>query len=285
MNVFEGMKQDILATGATVFRIALYKDGVWQEEMLIPVCPCVNCYSVSKSFTATAIGIAEDMGLLSVEDNILQYFRDELPEKRSELLEQVKIKHLLTQTMGNKEGFLFEHDKYTHNSEDWVNLIFSTPLSYVPGEVFVYSNTTYYLLSCIVHKASGLALDMFLRKYLFSAMDIHEFAWETCPRGEIMGATGLYLSTKDMAKLGVLYMNNGIYNGRRILSEQWVKDATTMLGDQRYGYSFWGNDIGFSCLGAHNQAVLVVPGENLVFAAHSFTDDIDFLAILKNNLK
>jgi CubicO group peptidase (beta-lactamase class C family) len=283
--MFEKIKQGISESGANVFQIALYLDGRWQHETLRASCPCLNCYSLSKSFTATAIGLAQDMGLLSLEDAVIQFFPDELRDKTDKKLEQVKIVHLLTQTMGNAEGYLFEHDRYTHNTKDWVRLVLSMPLEYEPGKKFAYSNSTYYLLACIIHKVSGMTLEMFLKNHLFGPMGISEFAWETCPGGETMGATGLYMSTPDVAKLGLLYLNSGEYEGRRLIPRKWAEDAVqTKFANERYGYSFWTNDIGYNAGGAYNQIVLAVPSENLVFAAHSYTDKGDFVSIVKDSL-
>lgn len=107
--MFEQIRNDILKTGANVFRIALYRDGEWREETLRPVCPCLNCYSLSKNFTATAIGIASDMGLLTLDDYIIKFLPDELPERPDERLGCVKIRHLLSQTMGCAEGHNRHH--------------------------------------------------------------------------------------------------------------------------------------------------------------------------------
>ena len=174
--MLDEIKKIILESGANVIRIALYQDGIWQGETLRLACPCQNCYSVSKSFTATAIGIAQDMGLLTVEDPILKYFPDERKAVNEGRMERVKIRHLLSHTMGNGKGWLFEQDMYTYGTDDWVRLILSTPLELEPGEKFVYSNTTFYLLSCIIHRASGMTMDAFLYRYLFKPLDIHEYA-------------------------------------------------------------------------------------------------------------
>jgi CubicO group peptidase (beta-lactamase class C family) len=283
--MIQKIKKEILECGANVFNIVLYTDGIWQSETLRSSCPCLNCYSLSKNFTATAIGLAQDMGLLSIDDAIVKFFPDELLGKFDKKVEQVKIKHLLTHTMGNAVGYLFENDRYTYETNDWAGLILSMPLDYEPGKKFVYSNSTYYLLSCIIHKVSGMTLDMFLRNHLFRYMGINEFAWECCPKGETMGATGLYMSTKDIAKLGVLYLNNGEYDGRQLISKKWTEEAVkTQVTDEAYGYSFWTNDIGYNGLGAFNQIILTVPSEKLVFAAHSYVDKCDFISIIKKHL-
>jgi CubicO group peptidase (beta-lactamase class C family) len=202
------------------------------------VCPCLNCYSLSKSFTATAVGAAQGM------------------------------------------------DRYTHGTNDWIRYILSQKLAHEPGEKFVYSNSTFYLLSCIVHRVSGMTTDKFLRKHLFTSMGIESFAWEACPMGETFGASSLYMGTKDIAKLGVLYLNKGEYAGKRLLSRGFAEDAVKPYsGDPNgpgYGYSFWLNDIGYNGGGAYNQIILVVPQKDIVFAAHSFIEkDFDFVSIVK----
>lgn len=283
--MFDKIKKQIIDSGANVFRIVLYKDGVWQDEILRPSCPYINSYSVSKNFTATAIGIAQDMGLLSVEDEIIKYFQERLPDNLDEKFTRVRIRHLLTHTMGNAEGYLFENDRYTHNTDDFLGLILSKPLQYQPGEKFVYSNSTYYLLSRIIRKASGMTLEMFLRKHLFRYLGIKGFALENCPMGETMGATGMHMLTPDIAKLGVLYLNQGKYEGKQLLSEKWIEEAVKCQApDKNYGYSFWLNDIGYSGLGAHSQTIIVVPSENLVFAAHGYLEEYDYLPIVKKAL-
>lgn len=287
--MFEQLREDILKTGANVFRIALYENGQLRDETLRPVCPNLNCYSLSKNFTATAIGIASDMGLLSLDDPIVKFFTDELPEKPDDKLTRVTVRHLLTQTMGCAEGYLFEADRYKHGTGDWVKYILSQPLAYEPGTKFVYSNSTFYLLSCIVRRVSGMTTDNFLRVHLFKPMGIESFAWEMSPEGEAFGASSLYLHTRDIAKLGVLYLNQGEYEGRRLLSRSFAEEAVKPYGGDpqgpKYGLSFWMNDIGYHGGGAYNQIILVVPERNIVFAAHAFIDgEFDYAAIVKNRL-
>lgn len=286
--MFESIVKELKETNANVFRIALYHNGQLQEHTLRPVCRCLNSYSVSKNFTATAIGIAQDMGMLRVSDRIMRYFLNDLPLHFDPQLPNVKIKHLLAQTTGIGAGFLFEKDRYETTDQNWVQRCLSAPLPFNPGEKFIYSNSNYYLLSCIIHRVSGLTLDKFLAKYLLNPMGIYEFAWEECPMGETMGATGLYLNTTDMAKLGILYLNKGVYNGVRLLSEEWVNQATAnqvnLPDAPAYGYGFWLNDMGYHCGGAYNQVVINIPEHDLVFAAHAYMDDFDYFSLIKKYL-
>jgi CubicO group peptidase (beta-lactamase class C family) len=279
MSLIAQMKERILATGAPVFRIVAWEDGQFAQEELQPNYPCLLNYSISKNFTATAIGLAEDRGLLRVSDPILKYF-PEYADRGDERMQRVTVEHLLNQRMGIDQGYLFETDKYDYPTDDWLGLIFSRPLEHEPGEKFVYSNTTIYLLGHIVRRATGLGLDEFLRLHLFRPLGVQEFMWERCPKGEIFGATGLYMRTLDMAKLGVLYAQDGVWEGRRILSEDWVRRATTFPEGREYNYTFWKWDRGYQGNGAHCQILAVVPERRIVFAAHAYMDNFDYNKLL-----
>ncbi|MBN2853303.1 MAG: serine hydrolase [Clostridia bacterium] len=275
--------------GANVIRYAWYQNGIIKGHEMVSSYPCSNCYSISKNFTATAIGIAYDMNLLDVEDDIVKYFENEIPLKHDQNLYKVKIKHLLSQTMGIAAGNLFESDRYTHGTDDFISVALSSDIPYEPGKKMVYSNSTYYLLSCIIEKVSGMTMNLFLQKYLFSKTGINSYSWECCPKGHTMGATGLYLSTTDMLKLGILYMNKGIFEGNKILSEKWVDMATVKRAgdvDNPTAFSFWFNDEGgYRGSGAYGQLLLVYPSRKMVFAAHSFDSNHNIYQITSKFLK
>lgn len=285
MTLLEKLSQDIRSSGANIFELVLVQNGEWQTETFVPTCPCQCCYSVTKNFIATGIGILCDRGQISLDDPVTKFFENELPVHYDEKLTEMTVRHLLTQTSGHEDGFLFEKDRGTHG-HDWLAYTLAYPVTYQPGTRFMYSNATYHLLSCIIHRVTGLTAEWFIRKELFEPIGIVHYAWESCPMGETQGGTGLYLSTKDMAKIGVLYLNNGVYDGKRLLSEEWVKEATkdqvAGLGVPPYGYSFWPYPEveGYAGNGAYQQKVLVVPKHNLVLAAHAFVPDYDYNALL-----
>ncbi len=271
--MFDQFEEILKQTDANVIRYCLYNNGEIASHERVSSYPCSNCYSISKNFTATAVGLAYDRGLLTLDDSVADIFKDELPDEYDDNLKRVKIRHLLTQTMGLETGCLFEGDRYTHGTGDFVKFALSRPLPNAPGEKFVYSNSTFYLLSRAVEKLSGLPLDLFLRKHLFSALNITSFAWERCPKGHAMGATGFYLPTADLLKLGILYCNGGVWEGERLLSEQWVGLATAKRPEYEglpTALSFWFIDGGYMGSGAFGQTLLVYPERKLVFAAHSY---------------
>lgn len=277
--------KEVEQTQANVWDMALYRDGEWQNATVYAAPPNQNCYSVTKSFTATAVGIAQDQGLLSIDDPILKYLRDRLPEEYDKKLERVTIRHLLNQTMGIQTGFLFEEEYDSIKEEDWASYCLSKPLVYEPGSQFVYSNSTYYLLSCIVHKATGVTLEEYTREQLFKPLGITDYAWSSGPDWETVGETGLYMSSADMGKLGLLYLNRGVYDGKRLLSEEWTVQAVKnqQPSPGLYGYSFWpqGYTHMYACIGANQQIVLVDPDTKTILSAHAFQNTYDYLALLE----
>jgi len=151
--------------------------------------------------------------------------------------------------------------------------------------VFCYSNSNYYILSRIIHAVAGMKLDAFLSHHLFMPLGITYYSWASCPFGESQGGTGLYISTENMAKLGLLYVQNGIWRGERILSENWVYEATKYPVPRAWGYSdYWRYGLGiyvssngFSFGGSFGQIVLGRKDHNLVLAAHAFDNaSIDY---------
>jgi len=265
------LKDRILADGLNVLRVAQLADGNIEEEIIHPAALRQNCYSISKNFTAAAVGILADSGLLSVDDTLDRFFDLSAYDGA---YKAVKVKHLLRQTMGIGKGFLFEADRYKTGSDDWIDYTFRQPLVHAPGEKMVYSNSTYYLLSCIVEKVSGLPCGRFLERNLFRKIGITDWAWDICPRGHTMGATGLYLATKDLVRFGQLYLQNGMFGEERVLSGKWVHEAHTFApGEENngYAYGFWLiDDLDYACRGANGQEIVISNRHHAVIAAHAY---------------
>jgi len=279
---FDLKEKEIRKNGINVIRWVLYENGEITERELVKSYPCSNCYSVSKAFTAAAIGLLYDMGKTGPDDYIAEILKDELPEKYDNNLKKVKIRHLLTHTAGFDKGCLFESDRYTNGTDDFLGFSLSYPIPHEPGTVFVYSNASTYLLSCAVEKISGLRMDLFLQKHLFSKIGITQYAWECCPMGHTMGATGLYLPTRDMLRLGILFLNGGLWDNTRIISEKWVIMATSVQTNQNNsGFGFWvvSDNNYYLANGAFSQTLRIISDKNIVFAEHAFesekSDELD----------
>ena len=181
-------------------------------------------FSLSKSFTSTAIGFAVSEGLLTVEDKVNLFFPQDLPETLSPYLQQMQVKHLLTMTTG--------HDRDTSGTmrggkEPWTKTFLSLPVQHEPGTYFLYNSGATYMLSAIITKLTGKTALDYLNLHLFKPLQIEGADWEVSPQGINTGAYGLRVKTEDIAKLGILYLQNGRWKGKRVLSADWVDKATT----------------------------------------------------------
>ncbi len=199
-------------------------DGKVDSRIITPDSKCHNGYSVAKAYTATAIGMLYDEGKLKTEERVYDILRESFPDDHDPKWEQVTVHDLLLHKIGLDKGFLDidTEDIHSYGTDDFLRYAFSHSLPNPVGVDRVYSDAAFYILSRIVAKKSGVDLCEYLRTRLFNPLGFSEIAWSVCPHGYSMGATGLYCSTRDMAKLGVVYLNNGVYNGKQIVSPEWV---------------------------------------------------------------
>lgn len=222
--------------------------------------PCNNTYSVAKAFTMTAAGMCYDRGLLKIEDKVCDLFRDQLPAEYDPKWEQVTVDAVLRHSMGIAGGFLDIDVENLHEypTHDFLQIIFSKPLPATPGEDRVYSDAAYYLLSRIVTQVSGEKLEEMLMKNLFLLTGCREAAWSKCPYGYAMGATGLYIRSIDIARLGSIYAHDGMWKDTRIISKEWVD-----LAKERH-YEFARRDNGaYTKGGMRGQMVYFNPATGL----------------------
>ena len=166
------LRDAIEQSGAEFFRMALWQDGAYFAHEFLPMSACSNLYSISKVLTSTGVGLAYDEGLLKLEDPIVKYLGNHVPEEADPKIREVTVRHLLTQTSGIGQGSLFEADRYLGTGEDWIARVLGRAMPHQPGTVFTYDNGNYYMLSCIVEKVTELPLDRFLKTTLFRRMEI-----------------------------------------------------------------------------------------------------------------
>ncbi|QYR24117.1 beta-lactamase family protein [Paenibacillus sp. sptzw28] len=240
-------------------------------------------FSLSKSFTSTAIGLATLEGKLSVEDTVVSFFPDDVPDEINSNLSAMRIRHLLMMGTGHNEDTLSN----LLQSEDgnWTKAFLHAPALHVPGTHFIYNSGASYMLSAILHKVTGQNLLEYLQPRLFEPLGINGATWETCPKGICFGGWGLSVTTEDIAKLGQLYLQKGVWNEQRLLPEKWVDEATSKQisnGDggandwaQGYGYQFWLCRHGvIRGDGAFGQFCIVMPEQDAVLAITGGTNDM-----------
>ena len=263
-------------------------------------------WSVSKTFTATAVGFAEQDGLLKTSDKVIDYFDStELPAEPHPYLAELTLHDLLIMSAGWPDlASLAIQDKL----EDWTKAILATDFNFMPGDKFEYNSINGYILSVIVSKVTGKKMVEYLDEKLFTPLGIEEFHWLESPQGHNTGGWGLYLSTEDLAKFGLFILHQGEWNGKQILSKEWWQKATyphipqykNVITDpveidnliksrdywsQGYAYQMWNcPDGAIRMHGANGQLGIIFPDKNAVVIVTSHLWDEKKLldAIWKN---
>jgi CubicO group peptidase (beta-lactamase class C family) len=226
-----------------------------------------NCFSVSKSFVAVAVGMAVDRGKLSLASRAVEFF----PEcrKPGKMLSALNLEHLLTMTRGHA----------TFSRPAGVAEAFAQTLTYQPGERFVYDNGSTFLASAMFTRAMGINVRGFLLDELFHPLGIDAPEWAESPDGHTVGATGLMLTTGAMARFGQFLLQRGEWGGKRLVSAEWIDSAgrphvgTGMRLSDRdlgYGYCFWPCRHGaYRADGKDGQFVVILPRQETVVAINS----------------
>lgn len=227
-----------------------------------------NIYSASKSFTSAAVGIAIGEGLLSLDERLIDVFPEELPETVQENLEKATARDLLTMCLGQPKAFLMGEDRPYYPERNWVKLALAQPFLYEPGTKFVYNNVGPYLAGVLVQRRAGCSLVQYLMPRLFTPLGIQLPTWEVDPLGNTFGAGGLFLTLDELHKFGLLYLQNGSWQGRRLVPEGWVAESTKKQvenGGYGYGYLFWGGRHGsFRADGKYGQFSILIRDKNAV---------------------
>ncbi|MGA0556241.1 serine hydrolase domain-containing protein [Larkinella sp. VNQ87] len=260
------------------------------EGWWAPYAPALKhtLYSLSKSFTSTAIGLAVAEKRLTVDDKVVSFFPQDVPATVSANLAAMRVRDLLTMSTG--------HDKDSTPAlwndpanPNWVKSFLAQPVEHEPGTFFVYNSGATYMLSAIIQKVTSQKLLDYLKPRLFDPLGIEGADWETDPNGIATGGWGLRVRTEDIAKFGQLYLQKGIWNGKRLLPEAWIQDATWShihsKGGSRpkeendwlqgYGYQFWRcRHDAYRGDGAYGQYCIVIPNEDTVVAITSETSDM-----------
>ncbi len=235
-------------------------------------------FSLSKSFTSTAVGLAVNEGRLKVTDPVISFFPDELPPEISDNLAAMQVQHLLSMSTGHADDTM----QALHSAKDktWVQAFLAWPVVYRPGTHFLYNTGATYMLSAIVQKLTGQTLLEYLQPRLFGPLGIENPPWENSPEGINTGGFGLSITTRDIARFGQLYLQKGRWEGQQLIPQAWVEEATAshisnssrtnIDWKQGYGYQFWRCRHGaYRGDGAFGQYCVVMPEQDAVLAITS----------------
>jgi hypothetical protein len=245
-------------------------------------------YSCSKSFTATAIGFAVSENRLTVNDKVISFFPNDVPDTISSFLSELTIKDVLSMSDGQDPDPTFT---VAVRDSNWVKSFLALPVKYEPGTKFLYNSLGTYMLSAIIQKVTGQKVIDYLRPRLFEPLGIKGMDWEVDPRGINVGGWGLRIKTEDMAKFGQLFLQKGKWNGKQIIPSAWVEEASTLKiiqhpeypqakrdssdWEQGYCYQMWRcRHNAFRGDGAFGQFIIVIPDEDAVIAITAETPDM-----------
>lgn len=237
-------------------------------------------WSLSKSFTSTAIGFAVQEGLLSTHDLVMSFFPKKTPKNPSWQLKQLRIIDLLTMSSGHmKEPMLNAMDS------DWEHTFLNSDIPFMPGTHYLYNTPASYMLSAILQQVTGEKLVDYLQPRLFAPLGIEKPEWEMNTGGVNTGGWGLHLKTEDVAKFGQFYLQLGNWNGKQLLPTSWIKMATSKQVSngsnpnndwtQGYGFQFWrSRHNSYRADGAMGQFCLIFPEHQTVVSITSGTNDM-----------
>lgn len=272
----------------TLHSIMILKHGKVVSERWLngsgPEVPHVM-YSVSKTFTSAAAGLAISEGKLNLDDKVISFFPDDLPEDISDNLAAMTVRDLLTMTGGHDT----EPSMAPGSDKTMAQLFLGHEVVHSPGEYFLYNSLGTYMVSAIVQKVTGERVNNYLDIRLWQPLGIKKPRFDQSPQGINLGGWGLYLKTEDMAKMGQLLLQRGKWNGIQVLPEDWVREMSSYQVPsapsgtrfeelenaglnkdnsdwvQGYGYQMWRCRHGaFRADGANGQYIIVFPEKDAV---------------------
>ena len=243
-------------------------------------------YSLSKSFTSTAAAFAQAEGLLDLDDTVVSHFPEFAADISDPRSRSVKVRHVASMAAGHTRDMLAE--AIMRDREEPVRGFLLIPPDRDPGTVFAYSQPCTYALASIVQRNAGMPLTRYLRPRLFDPLGIGHVGWHTFPPGREQGFSGLHARTEDIAKLGLLYVQGGRWEGAQLIPGKWVTEATSEQisnpGEpnpdwrQGYGYQFWMSRHGYRGDGAFGQFCVILPEQDTVIVTTAYT--LDMQAVL-----
>ena len=282
---FEAFTQDIVQNKWKVFGVEVYERGVLTHEFGDTRTNPHEIYSMTKTVLSIAVGIAMDEGRFDIELPLLSY----MPKKRIMMLsgklkkqwEKITIKRLLTMSV---KGFPFRAE-----GDSWLDYSLSCEIQDPEEKAFDYSNISAYLVGVALAEALGEDLGNYIEKRILEPLDITRYEYTRCPDGYFYGASGMLLTVHDVSKIGSLLYHGGKYNGQRIVSKEYVKEATSIQQMNReggYGYFIWKYRDGFSINGKWKQKCYILPGQELMitYLSHIEDDSHDLLNSMERNI-
>ncbi|MGA2708450.1 MAG: serine hydrolase domain-containing protein [Steroidobacteraceae bacterium] len=238
--------------------------------------------SVSKSVSSATIGVAMARGdfKASLDTPVLRYFDVKSVRNVDDRKRRMTLRHVLTMTTGLDWDEDIPYDDPRNGSSlmeatrDWVRFVIDRPMAHEPGSTFAYSSGASELLAHIFKRETGQDIEQYAHRHLFTPLGIEHYYWKRTPLGVVDTEGGLYLSARDLAKIGYLYLHDGVWDGQRLLSTQWISESMAphvkLDANWEYGYQWWlapygeGPRHAWAARGIGGQMLLVFPEDELI---------------------
>lgn len=254
-----------------VYQLAVQREDEMQLAQCQPSNDCNNIYSITKVFLNTAIGMLIDEKRLQLDDTIRSILQPYIDFSYDDVWNTVTIAHVLSHCMGVDEGVIDidRDDIRTYGTDNYFRYILDYPPKFPAGSYRKYTDCGHYLLSLVVERITGMPADDFIRQNILHPLHCQHTAWTRCPCNHTIGATGAYMRAEDIVRLGWLYVNNGRYDGKQIVSEDWVSEMEQGRFDF---YPIKGTSF-FHKGGMNGQILLYSRKKRLAVAWTGFEDD------------
>ena len=237
-------------------------------------------HSLTKCFTNTAVGIAYSKGLLHLEDRVIDYFPEDIPSDPGENLSQMRIWDLITMRSGQSRGI--GGNEWRPLKSSWVKAYFQNPVDCQPGSKYVYSSGNSYILSAIVQKVTGKTAYEYLQEHFIPQVGMRNFTWQKSPEGICSGGNGISMCIEDILKLAQVYLQKGWWEGKSLISEEWVdmalgnKEMVPQRKKDDPPYHFHWTQLGphtWAVSGMFGQQAIIVPPLQMAIAVTGVTAD------------
>jgi len=282
---FDAFIKDIEDNGWCVFGAEVYEDGRLTHSWGDTTEKVHDIYSATKAVQSVAVGIAYDRGLIDFDRSVLDYLPKEnvekLSESQAETFKKITVQRLLTMSV---DGFPFRPE-----GDSWIDFALSCDIKKAETRVFNYNNICAYLVSVVLTEILGEDLGGFIEREIFKPLGITDYEYGRSPEGYFYGASMMKLTVNGLSKIGLLFYNKGIYDGQRIVSEEYVNMATSVQQMNReggYGYFIWKYRDGFSINGKWKQKCYVLPKDKIIvtYLSHIEDDSHDLLDSMEKNI-
>ena len=269
---FDLFVKDIQTNNWNVYGVEVYEDGKLSHTYGDTTESLHDIYSATKAILSIAVGIATDDGIFDIKKSVLHYLpKDKVSKISSEqkaVFEIITIQRLLCMSVIDIP--------FRPESDSFIDFALNTKISNPDERAFNYNNINAYLVGVALSEALGTDLGTFIEKRIFKPLGITRFEYDRCPEGYFYGASGTKLTVNELSRLGLILYNRGVLDGKRILSEAYINEATSIQQMNReggYGYFLWKYLDGFSINGKWGQKCYVLPNRKLMISFLSHMEE------------